>query len=304
MKFIKILLIYIFLLFVITLSTNKLFSNEFTAQLDSTEILIGSRAVLTLQTPLLDGKIIYPNLIDSLNGLKIISISQIDTINLKNKQYLSQKLYLTSFDSGIYNIMPLVFVYIDNNQLTKVYNTSALTLKVNSIDISQMKDINAIKGFLNEDKNLMDYFPFILAFFGLIVLIFIMFKIWKNKKRKPKIIEEKHKEIIIDPKKWLFDELISLKERELYKKSEIKLHYSLLSEAFRRYLELKYDIPALENTTEEIKFSLQNKMDSVVINDLIFLLNQSDLVKFAKFIPSEIDAENQLNAAFNIYEKI
>jgi hypothetical protein len=80
---------------------------------------------------------------------------------------------------------------------------------------------------------------------------------------------------------------------------QIKEFYSRLSEIVRHYLEQRFDIRAPEMTTEEF---LEKSGSSPTLNDvqkksLHGLLNASDLVKFAKTIPSASDMDDALQWA-------
>lgn len=296
MKIIKILLILIIVNF------SNILAEEFTATIDSGKILIGGRAVLTLKA-VSDDKVVFPALGDSISGVKIISKSQIDTSKQGDSLILTQKIYLTAFNSGTYQISPLTFISIDKNSNTNIHNTHPLSVNVIDADISQMKDINDIKDIIKENKTIGDYWLWFLIAGLMMLIILIYFIFFKGKKSmQPK--KEVVREIIIDPKKWLTDELNSLKQKELWKTEQYKIHYSVLSDAFRRYFELKYQIPTMEQTTSEVESSVKGKTDDATLAELIQLLSKSDLVKFAKYIPSNADAVNDLNAAFDINQKI
>jgi hypothetical protein len=68
----------------------------------------------------------------------------------------------------------------------------------------------------------------------------------------------------------------------------IKAFYSDISEIIRRYIEGRYFIPALEETSREI---LKELKDQDITEDMLInakeILELSDLVKFAKYKPSD-----------------
>ena len=63
-----------------------------------------------------------------------------------------------------------------------------------------------------------------------------------------------------------------------------------MSEIFRGYLELRFNIPALESSTYELKLFIQD----LSINEswINMFLRNSDIVKFAKGIPLDKDSES------------
>jgi hypothetical protein len=72
----------------------------------------------------------------------------------------------------------------------------------------------------------------------------------------------------------------------------------------REYLEKGYDINAMELTTDEIVALVKKNKDldeiRVVLKEMLEL---SDLVKFAKFVPLENENESVVLNAFMIVEK-
>ena len=77
-----------------------------------------------------------------------------------------------------------------------------------------------------------------------------------------------------------------LEEKKLWQKGEVKEHYSILTAILREYLERRYGIKALEQTSDEIlqQLSLQN-LSPELLTDTEQLLSVADLIKFAKADP-------------------
>jgi hypothetical protein len=81
-----------------------------------------------------------------------------------------------------------------------------------------------------------------------------------------------------------FDKIAVLR---LLEKGEYKTLHILLSEALRRYIERRWDIDAMERTTYEIVYMMR---DRDLLEEHIAMvrdyLDDCDLVKFAKYVPS------------------
>jgi hypothetical protein len=94
------------------------------------------------------------------------------------------------------------------------------------------------------------------------------------------------------------EELGKLRASDLLARGEYKLFYLELSDIFRRYLEKRYGIYALERTTVEIidefrKLALDSKEEKTIHE----FLDGCDLVKFAKFVPTAEDIERDFQTA-------
>lgn len=128
-------------------------------------------------------------------------------------------------------------------------------------------------------------------------IIFWIIKIIKTPKKEEKV------EIYKPPHIIALEELSRLKMMELKTADDYKVYYTLLSEVFRRYLEGRFKIQAIEKTSEEIlselikiQFNIQTR------NQAKSILKQSDMVKFAKQIPTREMASTALEKTYNFVD--
>jgi hypothetical protein len=103
----------------------------------------------------------------------------------------------------------------------------------------------------------------------------------------------------IPPHKIAYAELEKLRGRHLIEQGAFKEYYSTLSDIVRTYVERRFEVRAPEMTTEEFLTSsarngrLQSGHRGVLGN----FLTESDLVKFARHVPSIADSERAYDAA-------
>ncbi len=88
---------------------------------------------------------------------------------------------------------------------------------------------------------------------------------------------------------WALKELGSLEKSDLVQTKQFKLFFSKISDILRLYVAKSFNIPALDMTTGEILDQLneQNMISNDAFQTLKEVLDEADLVKFAKFIPNE-----------------
>jgi hypothetical protein len=83
-------------------------------------------------------------------------------------------------------------------------------------------------------------------------------------------------------------ELDRIKEEKIWQKGKIKLYYSEITEVLRQYIENRFDIQAMEMTTDEtisvFKYR-RSLVDEKSFENLKKILTNADLVKFAKYEP-------------------
>ncbi|MEX2639126.1 MAG: hypothetical protein WD266_00470 [Balneolales bacterium] len=103
-----------------------------------------------------------------------------------------------------------------------------------------------------------------------------------------------------DPLVTLEQELEAIKRDFPYPEQYYKAYYSRIGDGLRQYFETLYAIPALESTTSELAAAQRDKR---VHNSLQtytrLILQQADMVKFARFKPDNGQCLNILKAANN-----
>jgi trans-2-enoyl-CoA reductase len=122
-----------------------------------------------------------------------------------------------------------------------------------------------------------------------------------------------HEEIIsrIPPFDLAKQRLKELDNKKLIKQNRIKLYYVELTDIVRSFIEREMNIPALESTTDELMETITDFNSSSNLNihketlvKLQKLLQEADLVKFAKSKPLLNEIEIHRFDAENIIDKL
>jgi hypothetical protein len=268
--------------------------NDVLATIDTSKIKVGEQAEIYLEATFLSGSdIIFPALKDTLyGGIEIVDIKEIDTAYEADVKYkkLSQKLIITAWDSGFYPIPPFEFVI--NGE---TFKTKALMLEVSNVTIEAEADIKDIKDINETPFSFKEFFKIYWPYFvgGLLLIGLIVFLIYYLK-NKPKV--EKIKEIIkpsIPPHITAIEALKQLEVKKLWQQEKTKEYYSELTHILRQYLEHRFEIHALEQTSDEIITALRyTEIDDAEKRRLIKILMIADMVKFAKEKP--VASENEM----------
>ena len=189
------------------------------------------------------------------------------------------------YDSGYYNLLPLPVVYQSDYTIDTAYSNSLGFMVDNPQSVARDSTIADIKPIIKEPTKFEDFIPYLIGF-GVLLLLSGLIWYFFFRKKEEVIVEE---EIIIPPAHEVaLGKLASLKQEALWEKGEIKNYYSKLTFIFREYLENRFDIQALESTSEEIINQLEKKdFDSNMNEDVQRVLQSADLVKFAKAKPME-----------------
>lgn len=125
-----------------------------------------------------------------------------------------------------------------------------------------------------------------------------LFFLWKKRKQRVFV-----KEPLPDlPADFIaLRELRRIENLKLPEAGEFKKYYTLVTDAIRNYIEKRFGVAALDRTTSEILNDLERKRRH--IDKLELLLQEADLVKFAKYIPALTSAREAMITARDIVAK-
>ena len=223
-------------------------------------------------------------------ALEVLESYKVDTVKKGDRYELIKKYGLTQFDSGKYTIprIPIIIngktVYSDSLAI-EISDVKVDTLKQKMFDI---KDIATVKSPMG------NWWIYVLVLIGLIGLGFLIFYLLKNRKPKAKA------EVIVykTPIEKATTLLQQLESKELWQKGAVKDYYSELTDIVRNYIEEEIKIPAMESTTSELIEGLRKaakqkklKLSNDTVENLEKVLQQADLVKFAKVTPMDYEIE-------------
>jgi hypothetical protein len=280
------------------------------ANLDSNSIRIGEQVKLHLniQYRVDKGKqvkVAFPLITDTIRKeIEVVSQSKIDTAIDKNDPFLfnqSRTLILTSFDSGYWALPPFRFMV---NEDTAALLTEPLLLQVNTISVDTTQAIKDIKGPYEETYTWIDWIKdnmyVVYGSLAAILLIILIIYLIRKYRKVPEVIVP----VVPDVPAHILalEKLEKLKLEKLWQEGKLKLYHSSLTDILREYIENRFKIQALEQTTDEILFGFRNvAVDEESKFKLKQVLVLADLVKFAKEQPLPNENELSMN---NVYDFI
>ncbi|MBL4708562.1 MAG: hypothetical protein JKY48_09015 [Flavobacteriales bacterium] len=284
-------------------------AQEFEARLNNNEIKIGEQTFIEFECRFsaAESEIMMPALKDTITKfVEIIEVSDIDTTfdedDISFKIFL-QRVTITSWDSGLHVIPPFKVKIGD-----QTYESEALLLTVNTIQIEAEQDIKDIKTVLEVPFSLWDWILarkwIIAGIFGAIVLLIILILIYKKYSNRPTreedtFVPKEAADLLANRK------LQELEDNKVWQKGNVKEYHSKLSFIVREYIENRFELRALEQTTDEIILLLGGvpEIDKVLKAKLNQLLLLADMAKFAKQQPIAVENEEVLKTAYSFIKK-
>ncbi|WP_417800323.1 hypothetical protein [Tenacibaculum sp.] len=269
------------------------------AEIDTTNIRIGEQFQYKITVDETEN-VIIPKL-NNLKGLEVIDTLKVDTIENK----LIRKYILTGFDSGAFYI-PQQQIFIRN----QAYLTDSLLVNVATVPIDTTKikkfPIKGIKGEPYQFDDFKQYIWWVVIAIIVIALLLYFFVFKKKKEQEETIVVP-----LLAPYEEAMQKLEELDKKLLWQNNQVKKYYSELTDIIRGYIERELHVPALESTTDELidvlrDFNDTNSIETSreIIDKLKNLLQESDLVKFAKSKPLSHEIEEDRKEAKLIIDNL
>ncbi len=187
------------------------------------------------------------------------------------------------FDADTFVLPPLTFQLQGGGKLLSNPLELVVIATPAPDDLNFMADIKDIQ---KEPVHWTDHLPWVWG--GLAVLAMLGLLFWLAQRRKKNSQKIHSQTIALPPHELALRRLEALTEKKLWQNAKVKQFYAELTDILRQYLEHRYQVPALESTSEEIIENLKKEdFPQGFLPVLQELLQQADLAKFAKGEPPE-----------------
>jgi len=262
------------------------------SSIDTNAITIGDQIKYELGiTVPVSTEVAWPTFVDTLStNIEILNRSSIDTAISGKEISLRQQLLITSFDSGYFEIPPVDFAFkVGNDTATLYTSTNLLFLQVYVPEVDTSQAFKSIVGPIEEPYTLRELLPWIFGGGAFLIIVgFLIFYFVRRSKRQP-VFKRKSKPII--PAHILaISKLEELRLNKVWQSGQLKKYYSELSDIIREYMVNRYSFDAMEMTSYEIINELQEHgINQDAMGKLESVMNLSDMVKFAKAIPTALE---------------
>jgi len=252
--------------------------------IDTTSVKIGEEIIYTIDiTSKNEYNIRFdekPNFIP----FEILDSQPYDSINESSK--ISKKYSLIKFEPGEYWIPPQK-VYLNQS----IRFTDSILVLVNDVEVDTLKqNLYDIKPIIPVKRN---YQKIFLKIFFIIIILTFSYLLYRYFFLKSNDNSNDINKSLYD---IAFEKLENLNSLDPNSQIDFKEYYTILVDIFREYLESQVKIPAMESTSKELIIRINMLKDSgnynfekKQIDKLEELFTKSDLIKFAKSLPSKND---------------
>ena len=256
---------------------------------------------ISVQAPA-DAAVVFPEG-QTFGALEMVKTNPTDTLKEAGKFRLEKAYYLTQFDEGKYSI-PQQKIQISHKDfytdslLVEVHNVAVDTLKQPLYDAKPIAEVTS-----PSSSHLWLWIVGIVAL--LLTAAALYFFVFRKKKLSA---EEERKKL--PPFERAIQDLKDLQNSKYLIESQHKAYYTRLTDIVKEYLEDEVHILAKESTTDELLAKINDlqqtgklHLSAETISNLKRVLQNADLVKFAKSKPSDNNAEYDRETIENVVIK-
>lgn len=252
---------------------------------------------------------LFPEFTPAKEGMiELVEVMPIDTLERDGRRLkIAQRYRLAAFQEGLINMGKPGVLYADKNIVDTLYATDSLVLKVGTFQIdSTSQSIYDLKPQLTLKFKLAEIRGYIA--WGLLAALLVALAIYglhRYLEARGRHLKDLFKPAPPEPPHVVaIKALEALHHQKLWQNNKHKLYYSTLTDILRTYIAGRWEVGAMEMTSDEIITAMrQEELPEKARMDLTSVLMDADLVKFAKFTPEAEQNESDYTKVYYFVEE-
>jgi hypothetical protein len=261
--------------------------------IDTTRVTVGDRIGLTVTVEHPSGsRVRWP---DSLRmaPFEVFDASVEPTRTAEGRSLTTARFSLAAFELGALEVPGFDVEVVAPDGTVETLETDRFAIEVQSVGVDESGDIRQIRGPLGIPVSA---FWILIALLALLVPALLAYVLYRRFRSKPEQAPGVRGPPPRPAHEVALEALGALEGSALLARGAFKEYHVRAAEILRTYVERRFRVDALEMTTKELLHALeQGGVAEGVRTDLRRFLDQCDLVKFAKGVPS-IDGSRALVA--------
>ncbi|MBQ5903313.1 MAG: hypothetical protein IIW89_03135 [Alistipes sp.] len=252
---------------------------------------------------------LFPEFTPAKEGMiELVEVMPTDTLERDGRRLkIAQRYRLAAFQEGLINMGKPGVLYADKNIVDTLYATDSLVLKVGTFQIdSTSQSIYDLKPQLTLKFKLAEIRGYIA--WGLLAALLVALAIYglhRYLEARGRHLKDLFKPAPPEPPHVVaIKALEALHHQKLWQNNKHKIYYSTLTDILRTYIAGRWEVGAMEMTSDEIITAMRNEeLPEKARMDLTSVLMDADLVKFAKFTPEAEQNESDYTKVYYFVEE-
>jgi len=251
------------------------------------EILVGEPVKVTIEARMPLGQKISWFMLDTIPHFEWMDKGMpVETDGIDGK-IIQHSFTIIGYDTGHWTIPPYS-IKVDN----KSYSTDTVGIRVdydaNFNPAENYRDIKETEEVTVENENKLKWLYFAGGGLLLLLLLYLLFRN-KTAKQAARIV------VPLSPYEEALQSLAALRKEKPAAADEVKLFYTKLNDILRTFLSKQFQIPALEETNDEVIVQLRRLgIPAEQFSKTTEALRLADFVKFARYLPVQEDNDRAL----------
>lgn len=319
MKAARYILIYLSAMLALQMAVAQSSAPTITSTISADTVMIGDRVTLTVEVEKdVMQNVVFPSFDFKQNenegeeekepSIEMIHDYAPDTISQQGRRVRLRKRYeMALYDEGIYHLGKAQVLYVDKNLIDTLVaeRDNKVVVETFQIDstMTTVRDLKPQKALKLRFAEFSGYLAIALAVAALVALAIYLLARYLHKRGRR--LSDIFKPTPPPPAHIVAIEALErLRDEKLWQNNKHKLYYSGLSDILRTYLAGRFEVGAMEMTTDEIVEALRGiEIEQKQKMDLVAVLRDADLVKFAKAMPEAEENEAAYNRAYYFVEE-
>ncbi len=319
MKNLRYIIIYVSALLAVQVAVAQSVPPTITSHISADTVMIGDRVTLTIEVEKdVMQHVVFPTFDFTKNSpegaeqqepsIEVIQDFAPDTIQQEGRRVLLRKRYeMAVYDEGIYKLGRAQALYLDKNLVDTLFAEREEELFVKTFQIdSTMTTVRDLKPQMTLKLRFAEFGGYLgIALAVALLLAGVIYLLVRYLHKRGKRISDLFKPAPPVPAHIVaIEALEKLRDEKLWQNDKHKLYYSGLSDILRTYLAGRFEVGAMEMTTDEIDDALRVvEIEQKQKMNLLSVLRDADLVKFAKATPEANDNELAYDKAYHFVEE-
>ena len=275
-----------------------------------TPLTVGDHITLRLEvTHPVDSRVVLPQVAQAWESFEVVDQTPLETVDNEDGTVTTGRdIIVTLFEPGQFQTPRLIITHRRPDDAIEELAAPVISLQITSVltDDTELHDLKP-----QAELPVPPVWPWVVG--GLLLTILLtgllagaglwLHHRWQSRQAafpvqaSTPIIDPRPPEVIAHA------ELDRIEALHLPAQNRIKEHYILVADCLRAYIEGRYQIPALEQTTAELRAAFRKSPVSMRhCGGFMGILAESDLVKFARYKPAAGEVSTLVNKARSVVD--
>jgi hypothetical protein len=266
-------------------------------EMDSTHFLIGEWMHIDVEVDAPEqATLLLPSDDEGVEHGEFVSAGDVEISAREDRSIYRQRVIVTAFDTGRIDLrLRVQYRLPDDTTLFSAYSPP-ISLQLGTVELDTTDTFRDIRDVLHISLTIWDYLLILAILLLLLLLLWYAYRRYRKWKDRPVVEAPPEPEPALPVHLIALQALEELRAKQLWQAGRHKEYQSEITDILRSYLERRYRIPALEQTSPETITALAlHGIAPQSIEGIERMMRIADMTKFAKYQPAAMEHEDAMD---------